>query len=183
MIYGKHIRLRAPERSDIPLFVSWLNDADVIENLPRYLPMSTGEEEQWFERMLQAPADEHPMVIEIKDGENWRPIGNVAFHEINQRSRNAEVGIFIGEKSEWNKGYGTEAMRLMLEIGFNTLNLHRIFLRTLATNLRGIRAYEKAGYIHEGCMRQAEYKNGQYIDMLFMSVLRPEWLEKQKAEK
>ncbi len=87
--------------------------------------------------------------IEIKDRRRLASIGNCGFFDINWRIRSAEVGLFIGEKSCWNKGYGTEVMRLLLQHGFGTLNLNRIFLRVDAENLGGIRAYEKAGFIQE----------------------------------
>jgi RimJ/RimL family protein N-acetyltransferase len=90
-------------------------------------------------------------------------------------SRNAEVGIVIGEKDYWNKGYGSEAMQLMLKHGFETLNLHRIWLRVYGFNTRAIRAYEKSGFVHEGRKREASFIQGKYHDVLIMSVLQPEW--------
>jgi RimJ/RimL family protein N-acetyltransferase len=75
----------------------------------------------------------------------------------------------------WNQGYGTDAMRLLLRHGFETLNLNRIMLDVYDTNPRAVRSYEKAGFIHEGRKRQGMYKNGRYIDILQMSVLREEW--------
>jgi RimJ/RimL family protein N-acetyltransferase len=182
MIYGERIRLRAIEREDLPRFVAWLNDPEVRENLLLYLPMSLGDEERWFEKMLEQPAVEHPLVIEIHQDEDWQPIGNCGIGQIDWRCRYGEVGIFIGEKSLWNQGYGTEAMHLLLRHGFNTLNLNRIFLRVYETNPRGIRSYEKAGYVLEGRLRQAEYRNGKYIDILFMSVLRSEWTGSDRGD-
>ena len=175
MIYGERIRLRAPEREDLPRFVAWLNDPDVRNNLAISLPLSLVEEERWFESMLQQSPPEHSMVIEIREGDGWKPIGNCGFHVIDWRSRSGELGLFIGEKSLWNQGYGTETVRLLLRHGFNTLNLHRIALRVFETNAGGIRAYEKAGFVQEGRFRQAEYQDGRYIDVLYMSVLRSEF--------
>jgi RimJ/RimL family protein N-acetyltransferase len=177
MIYGERIRLRAPEREDLPRFVAWLNDPDVRTNLAISLPLSLVEEERWFESMLQQSPPEHSMVIEIREGDGWKPVGNCGFHVIDWRSRNGEIGLFIGEKALWNQGYGTEAVRLLLRHGFNTLNLHRIALRVFETNPGGIRAYEKAGFVLEGRFRQAEYQDGRYIDVLYMSVLRSEYKE------
>ena len=74
------------------------------------------------------------------------------------------MGLFIGDKSCWNKGYGTEVMRLLLRSGFETLNLNRIFLRVDEANKGGIRAYEKAGFVHEGRLRQAVFRDGEYRD-------------------
>ena len=177
MIYSKRLRLRAAERADLPLFVRWLNDPEVRQNLALYLPMSQASEEQWFESMLKSPPAEHVLVIEVRqpDGESWQPIGNCSLMDIDWHNRKAEFGIFIGEKSMWNQGYGTETARLILKHGFDTLNLNRISLQVFATNPRAIRAYEKAGFVLEGRLRQAEFIDGQYVDMLLMSVLRSEW--------
>lgn len=175
MIYGKRIRLRADERSDLPLFVRWLNDPEVRQGLALFLPFSQAEEEGWYERMLQTPREQHPLLIEVRRDDQWIPVGNCGFHDIDWRNRCAEVGIVIGEKAYWNQGYGTETMQLMLRHGFLTLNLNRVFLRVFETNPRAIRSYEKAGFIHEGRLRQAEFRDGQYVDILLMSVLRSEW--------
>lgn len=177
MILGERIRLRAIERSDLPLFVAWLNDPDVREFLMLYSPLSIEQEERWFKDTLDQPPYNQPLAVEVRDEDGWRTVGNCSFHIQDWRVRSAELGIFIGDKASWGKGYGTEVMRLLLEHGFMTLNLNRIYLRVYASNLRAIRAYEKAGFVHEGRMRQAEYRNGVFDDVLLMSVLRSEWLE------
>ena len=175
MLYGKRIRLRGNERSDLPKFVEWLNDPEVRRYLSMSMPISQATEEQWFEKMLKRPPEEQMLGIEIKDGEGWRLIGNSDIFEINWRVRSAEVGLFIGDKSCWNKGYGTEVMRLLLCHGFGTLNLNRIFLRVDPENLGGIHAYEKAGFVQEARLREADFREGKYSDDLIMSVLRSEW--------
>lgn len=175
MIYGERIRLRASERSDLQQFAAWLNDPEVRQGLAHYRPFSMVEEERWFENMLERPADEHPMVIEVQDEGNWQAIGNCGLMLFDWRIRMAEAGIFIGEKRLWDQGYGSEAMVLLVRHGFETLNLNRISLRVYETNLRAIRSYEKVGFIHEGRLRQAEYQEGRYLDVLLMSVLRSDW--------
>ena len=181
-LYSERLRLRAAERSDIPLFVKWISDPEVTENLMLRLPMAEAEEEIWYENMLKRPEAEHVYVIDIKlpplepDGEpQWLPIGNTSFISIMEIDRCAEIGIMIGEKYYWNKGYGTEAMQTMLRHGFETLNLHRIWLQVYVTNPRGIRAYEKAGFRHEGVFREGHYQGGRYLDVKLMSILRQEW--------
>lgn len=175
MIYGERIRLRACERSDLQQFTAWLNDPEVRQGLAHYRPFSMVEEERWFEKMLERPADEHPMAIEVQDEGNWRAIGDCGLMLFDWRIRMAEAGIFIGEKRLWDHGYGSEAMVLLVRHGFETLNLNRISLRVYETNLRAIRSYEKVGFIHEGRLRQAEYQDGHYLDVLLMSVLRSDW--------
>jgi diamine N-acetyltransferase len=177
LIYGERIRLRAIEREDLPLFVNWLNDPEVSVGLLHYLPFSFADEEQWFSEMQKSPVDEHPLVIEVQQEEKWLPIGDCGFFKIDWRCRSGEVGILIGEKRFWNQGYGTEVMCLLLRHGFNTLNLNRICLDVFENNPGAIRSYEKAGFFHEGRKRQAMYKNGEYIDVLQMSVLKSEWKE------
>lgn len=183
MIYGERIRLRAVEKEDLPLFARWLNDPEVREGLSLYLPLSMQDEEAWFEQMRKRPDEEKPLVIEIKTEDGWEPVGNCALFGLDWRVRLAEIGIFIGAKQHWNQGYGTDVMKLMLRHGFETLNLNRIHLRVHANNPRAKRAYEKAGYVLEGRMRQAHFDQGEYHDVFFMSVLRSEWLESQKSKK
>lgn len=180
IIYGKRVRLRSAERSDLEKFVEWINDPEVTKGLTLFLPMSSVDEEKWFEGVMQRPQEEKPLVIDMKDGANWRLIGNSSFFDFDWIAHAAEVGIMIGDKTIWNQGYGTEVMTLLLRHGFATLNLNRIYLRVYADNKRAIRTYEKAGFVHEGRMRQAVYKHGIFSDVLFMSVLRAEWDARNK---
>ncbi len=181
MIYGERIRFRGVERADVPLFVTWLNDPDVIQGLLIHNPLSLADEENWFERMITRPPDEHVFAIEARipaeqgNQESWKLIGTYAFDGIDWRTHSSEFGIMIGDKSCWNKGYGTEAVRLICQHGFKTLNLNRIYLHVFETNPRAVRAYEKAGFTLEGRERQAEYKDGRFIDVLRMSQLRDEF--------
>src|SRR5690606_5943840 len=137
--------------------------------------MSQADEEHWFDQMLQRPPELHPMMIDISTPDGWLPIGDCGFNQLSWVNRSAELGIVIGEKRFWGQGYGRDALRLLLRFGFNTLNLNRISLQVHADNVRGIRSYEKAGFVHEGRERQGAYKNGEYKDVLIMSVLRSEW--------
>ena len=175
MIFGDRIHLRAAEREDLPQFVLWLNDPQVRAGLDMFLPFSLAEEERWYERMLETPAAEHVLVIEAKDRAVWRSIGTCGFHSIDWRSRSAEAGIAIGDNTSWDRGYGTDVMRLLLQHGFDTLNLNRVHLRVFSNNDRAIRCYEKAGFVHEGRLRQARYQNGEYFDVSMMSVLGSDW--------
>jgi len=180
MIYGERIRLRGVEKGDLPLFVEWINDPEVIAGLTIFLPMAMWEEEEWFAGLAKRSATEKPLAVEIPDGGGWRLIGNSGFHQVDSVSHSAEVGIMLGDKSIWNQGYGTEVMKLLLKHGFETLNLNRIWLHVYEGNRWAIRTYEKIGFIHEGRKRQALYKNGKYQDILFMSILRSEWSKEKE---
>jgi RimJ/RimL family protein N-acetyltransferase len=175
VIYGKRVRLRGAECSDLKKFVEWINDPEVTAGLTLFLPISSVDEEKWFDNVMQRPQEEKPLVIDMKEGDGWRLIGNSGFLDFDWVARSAEVGIMIGDKSIWGQGYGSEVMTLLLRHGFETLNLNRVCLHVHAENNRAIRIYEKVGFVHEGCKRQAVYKNGKYNDIIIMSVLREEW--------
>ena len=91
-----------------------------------------------------------------------------------------EVGIVIGEKDYQNKGYGTEAMELLIEYGFTTINLNRIELYTYDFNISALKSYKKVGFIEEGRKRQFIWANGGYHDAIIMGILAEEWREKIK---
>jgi diamine N-acetyltransferase len=183
--YGR-LLLRAIERSDLPVFLRFLSDPEVVENLGApVFPTNMEDEERWYESMLRKPLHEHPLAIciESPDTGTWKLIGNSAFHHIDPIARHAELGLLIGDKNEWNKGYGTEAMQAMQWLGFTELNLNRLYLKVFAENKGGIRAYEKAGFVHEGRLRQERFHKGVYGDSLIMSILKEEWEELQKEKK
>ena len=182
VIYGERVRLRAVEREDVRRFYDWVNDPEVTHSLTLYLPMSTLDEERWFEGASQRDPNEKPLAIEMREGENWKLIGNCGVFGIEWVQRTGELGIMIGEKSAWNKGHGTEVMKLLLRHCFETLNLNRVYLRVYADNPRAKRAYEKAGFVEEGRLRQAVYKHGKYDDIFVMSVLRSEWSSRKKEK-
>lgn len=182
VLYGERIRLRAVEREDVKQFHEWVNDPEVTRGLSLYLPLSMQDEENWFEGITKRDPNEKPFAIEIRKGRNWKLIGNCGVFNIDFVNRSGELGIIIGEKAEWNKGYGAETMTLLLRHGFETLNLHRLFLRVYSTNVRAVRSYEKAGFLLEGRLREAVYKRGRYDDVLIMSVLRSEWTVRHKEK-
>jgi len=113
------------------------------------------------------------LAIVIKDGDVH--IGNCGLHQIDYQNRNAEFGIMIGEKEHWGHGFAPEAAKLILRYGFDELNLHRISLEVYSHNKRAQKAYEKVGFIHEGTLREAYFRNGCYYDDLIMGILDTEW--------
>jgi diamine N-acetyltransferase len=174
MILGQRVRLRAIEREDLPTFVRWFNDPEVLHYLLMYMPMSLAEEEKWFEEQLQKQ-DGRIFAIEAIDGDQSVHIGNTGIHNVDWKNRTAEVGIAIGEKDYWGQGYGTDALKTLLRFAFQEMNLHRVQLRVHDYNARAIRCYEKCGFQHEGRQRQALFRDGEYHDVLLMSVLADEF--------
>lgn len=108
-------------------------------------------------------------------------IGEIALDVVDWSGRDAFVGLGIGETEYWNKGYGTDVMNVLLRYAFTEVNLRRVTLSVFEYNPRAIRSYEKAGFRHEGRMRKVLNKEGKRWDVLYMGILREEWLELNNA--
>ena len=170
MLTGKRVRLRAPERADIPIFVKWFNDPEVTQFLLRSPPMSMEEEERWFENLMRDEG--RVFCIETLEGEL---IGNLGVMHFDWTNRKADIGVVLGEKEYWSKGYGTEAITLLLGYLFEELNLHRVWLYCEEANRRAQRCYEKCGFTREGVFRDNRRKQGSYANDIIYSILRDEW--------
>jgi RimJ/RimL family protein N-acetyltransferase len=180
VIYGDRVRLRRIERDDLPRFVEWLNDPELREHLATFYPLSQAQEQQWFESMLRLEPALHPFAIEARlrpsrKKDEWTHIGTIGLHNLDWKNRSTEVGLFIGRKDLWGKGYGTAALRALVGFAFAELNLHRVWLRVFETNPRARRSYEKTGFTLEGRLRQDRFHGGRYHDTLVLSLLREEW--------
>ena len=182
MIFGERIRLRAVEREDLPRFVEWFQDPEVRAGISLFMPMSLVEEEQWYEEMLKQDPIEHTLSIDVDIGEKWTHVGGCGLFDFEPQSRRMELGIIIGEKSSWDQGFGTDVVRTLLRHAFDTLNLNRVALRVFETNLRAIQVYKKIGFIEEGRLRQDHYIDGQYVDVVIMSILCAEWKSIEEGE-
>jgi RimJ/RimL family protein N-acetyltransferase len=174
MIYGKRVRLRAPEPEDLPTFVVWFNDPEVRKTLRVFEPMSLIREQQWFENFLAAH-DKFLFVVETNTTSSPEMIGVTGLEGVHWRYRLAEFGLTIGEKDQWNQGYGQEITHLMMEFAFHQLNLQRVELEVFSNNPYAKRCYEKVGFKVEGTRRKAIPFEGTYIDSHWMGLLRDEW--------
>lgn len=171
---GELIYLRPAERSDLDLFVRWFADAETTRYLGVRAPFSRAMEDKWFEEMLSHQGKEaYEFVICLLADDS--AIGTAGFHHVNYEDGHASFGISIGEKAEWSKGYGTDALRAICDFGFGQLRLERIELDVYEPNLRARRSYEKAGFVTEGTMRHAHFSDGKHHDVVRMSLLRGEW--------
>ena len=169
---GDKVDLRPLERSDVEALLPWINDPQVTRTLLIYRPVNRDAELEFIDRMTNS---EHDVVLGIVVKATGRLIGASGLHQIDTQSRQCQFGIFIGEQAERGKGYGTEATRLITGFAFATLNLNRVWLHVTSENAAGIAAYEKVGYLHEGVLKQALYKEGRYHDLVAMAILRGEW--------
>lgn len=156
-------------REDIPLYYSWRNDMEVAKfDQPGFLrPMSYEEVETWSERMVGGLT----FLICVDD----KPVGTCAFMNYDDRNRNAELALVIGDKSYWSQGVGTMALKELLKMGFDGLNLHKLYLHVFDFNKRAIGLYEKLGFKREGILRDMHFHEGKYEDVLYYGLLASEW--------
>lgn len=166
------VLLRAIEHSDIRQLWEWTQDAETMR-LRNYMapPTSFAEAEKEYEESLATVDDHVRLAITTKENEL---IGEASLHDINRRTQGAQFTIAIGNKAYWGKGYGSDATKALMRYAFEQLNLHRITLFVHDFNARAIRAYEKCGFKHEGKLREAEYMDGKFSDILVMGILRGE---------
>jgi ribosomal-protein-alanine N-acetyltransferase len=169
---GEQIYLRPLERGDAATIQPWVNDQAVTRTLLLYRPLSRESEEEFIDRMNKS---ESGVVFGIVERGGDQLVGAAGLPEIDFRNRHASFGVFIGDRSKWGRGIGSEATYLVTKYAFETLNLNRVWLHVTTENVAGIRAYEKAGFRREGLLRQHLYREGRYFDIVSMAVLREEW--------
>jgi len=164
------VRLRPHTEVDLPNYVEWLNDPEVTQFTQIEGPLTLEDEREWFQRVSAPDSNTRNWAIEVEG----RHIGNCALH-LHDPGEIAGFGIIIADKSQWDRGYGSAALREVLRIGFGEMGLQRIHLTALAPNTRAVRCYEKCGFRHEGLRRRHFLKRGQWLDVVCMGILREEW--------
>jgi RimJ/RimL family protein N-acetyltransferase len=170
---GERIHLRALMEKDLTSsYLQWLNDEEVCRNNSHAVFPNTEQRMKTFYNSIQNQLN---VVLAIIHSDTDRHIGNVSLQNINWISRNAEFAILMGEKDFWGKGYGKEAARLIMQYGFERLNLHRIYCGTLNGNSGMIKLAASMGMIEEGRRREAIFKNGKYVDILEYGILYHEF--------
>jgi RimJ/RimL family protein N-acetyltransferase len=169
---GKNCYLSPVDVNDVEKFTEWLNDLEVTRNLTLYsYVISLGSEKEALEHLSK---NHNYSIIDIKTNEL---IGNCGYVDLDHLNQAGEVGIFIGNKNFWNRGYGTEALSLLLDYGFKALNLHNICLKTYSFNERAIKSYEKIGFKIIGKRREAILRGKERHDIIFMDILYNEFYE------
>ena len=172
-ITGERVYLRGLRREDMDLVGRWWDNPDATRYMESgWRPATESLLEAIYESSTQT--NDTIVMVVVERGTD-RAIGTCGLYQIFWPGRRAEFRIFLGEPDVFDKGYGTEATRLMLEYGFQRLNMEVIHLGVNATNTRAVRAYEKAGFVHEGVRRRFVYCDGLYHDAVVMSVLRSEF--------
>ena len=158
---------------DAEQFAVWLNDLELTVNLDLYNSVINTENEK---ALLENLSKEHN--YSIIDQETDALLGSAGFAAIDHLNQTAEAGIFIGNKQYWNRGYGTEALTLLLDYGFRALNLHNVLLKVYAFNERALACYEKTGFKRIGQRREAVLRGNKKSDVAYLDILYDEFYEK-----
>ena len=168
------VYLRGAERGDIPLFIAWFNDYRTSRTLGIRAPLSGPVEEAWFERMVadQGKSGYHFVACRVADD---RPIGTIGLFELDLFNGSAGLGLSIGQETDRGHGHGTDMLRALLGFGFGFLRLERIWLDVYDFNPGARRVYERVGFVHEGVLRRAVFREGRYADVHRMAILVDEW--------
>lgn len=179
-LIGPTIYLRPLEVDDAPTFLPWINDPEVTRTLKIYRPMNRHAEEMFLRDLYR---DECQLTLGIASRAGDALLGSVSLAQVDLKNRHASLGIFIGDTSAWGRGHGREAMSLMLDHAFETLNLNRVWLHVYEYNERAIRLYTRLGFKTEGVLRHDRYHGGRYWDTLTLGLLREEWEARKGGER
>jgi RimJ/RimL family protein N-acetyltransferase len=171
-ISGEKCYLSPITVEDAEIFTGWLNDIEVTMNLSIVQQqISLAKEKTILERMAQGGYS-----FAIIDNQTDKIIGITGLHNLDHINRAAEIGLFIGEKEFWNRGYGLEATRLTLDYAFTILNLTNVMLLVIEYNQRAYRCYLKAGFKEIGRRRKAHLIANKEYDMIYMDILAEDFV-------
>ncbi|MFB6254608.1 MAG: GNAT family N-acetyltransferase [Halobacteriaceae archaeon] len=172
---GQSVELRTIERNDMEFLRDVINSPAVRQGLSVTLPKNLKQEEDYFEEVVSSD-DSNVNLLICKESQ---PIGTIGLHGIDSIDGTSEIGLFLAEDF-WGKGYGTDASRVMTELGFNQFRRHRIVAHVIAGNESSKRVWEKLGYRHEAIEKEAAFHDGDFIDLHQFAILKPEWETEQK---
>ena len=170
-IVGKRIYLSPVNPDDAETYAKWINDIDIsiyLTSAPKIYSLQK-------EREILEHISKEGYCFAIIDSEKEKVIGNIGLEDVDHIDRKAVLGIFIGDKEYWSKGYGEEAIELLLDFSFNILNLNSIMLIVKAFNKRAIRCYEKCGFKLIGKRREAVIIGPDKYDEYYMDILASEF--------
>jgi RimJ/RimL family protein N-acetyltransferase len=173
MLRAKFVYLAPILDEDCPTLFGWINDREsVLHNAP-FRPVHYANHMDWFNDVRRRP---DVVIFAIRRVQDEVLLGSCQLHSISLVHRSAELQIRIGEKEERGKGYGTEAVRLLLAHAHRDLNLHRVQLHVLADNTPALHVYKNLGFRTEGLLRDAAFVDGRRVDVVIMSILSHEHL-------
>lgn len=167
VIHGSRIRLRPIEPRDVTRMLEWDEDDEITRYINKRFP-SPDSWEEWFGQ-VKSRRRRLALAIDTVKGEF---IGDIQLEQICWRSGAAELRICIGEKRYWSRGYGAEAIKVLLDYAFDRLGLKSVYLRVYRSNHRAIRCYEKVGFVKEGILRAGSRAREGFEDLVLMVARR-----------
>ena len=172
MIAGEHVILRAFEREDAERCYRWMNDPNIVRTLKSRYPIAFQNEIEWLDRAMHAGVSDSERHFAIERKDDRTHIGNASIHDIEWVSRTARFGLFVGEPSAWNRGFGSDAIRTLVRFAFDEMNLRKLRIDVFEYNDRAKHILETQGFVQEGRLRQEFYREGSYHDIVVLSIFR-----------
>jgi RimJ/RimL family protein N-acetyltransferase len=172
-IEGEQIFLREVRQNDVnENYYKWMNDNEITRHTEsRFYPYSM---EQLLSYVGSLDGKREAVFLAIVDKTSGQHIGNIKLGNIDWIHRRADIGVIIGDKKCWGKGYASEAIALISEHAFRKLNLHKVWAGCYANNDGSIKAFKKAGFNEEGVQRRHYYCDGDYIDVVLLGKFKEE---------
>jgi len=177
MIAGEHVILRAFEREDAERCYRWMNDPNIVRTLKTRYPIAFQNEIEWLDRAMHVSAGDTERHFAIEKKDDRSHIGNASIHDIEWVSRTAAFGLFIGEPSAWNRGFGSDAIRTLVRFAFEEMNLRKLRINVFDYNDRAKHILETQGFVQEGRLQKEFYREGSYHDIVLLSIFRGETTE------
>lgn len=179
MIVGSKVFIRAVEKEDLERFQLWSNDFQLKE-LFDFVIDFTNDESLVCDYVGNGDFGSN-IYFTIVEIDTKKPVGRCTLSDIDYVNKKCNCSLYIGDVASQNKGYGTEAMRLLMKYAFDDLNLNRIGTWVFDFNKGAIKCFKRCGMKVEGIMRDGVYRNGKYHDVYFMGVLKSEYLSMSKG--
>ncbi|MFW9806589.1 MAG: GNAT family N-acetyltransferase [Candidatus Thorarchaeota archaeon] len=179
MYQGDLVRLRRLEDNDVPSFFPHWNNYRLRQYLPTPLPSSTEDMKEYIQSANESFSKRTGFTFGIETLEGNKLVGIVNLVNVSWISHNAEIGVLaIFDPDSWGKGFGSDALKVLLDMAFSVLNLHSVYLWVVGFNERAIKFYEKIGFVNTGKLREMAYRNGTRYDVITMDILRSEFVER-----
>lgn len=172
MLAGKTIRLAILEEKYLDKIMQDWNNPEMRKYLGGYMPNSKTFEARWIESVHEQMKNRKSFYFALERIEDDEFLGTLGVHDIDWLSKSARIGITIHSPENWGKGYGTEAMKILISFAWKDLNLRRLELDVHAFNKRAIRVYEKMGFSQFGTAHGRFFIDGEYVDTILMELFR-----------
>ena len=181
MLKSERLTLYPLSESDVNHMMTWVNAPDIIGNIATFdQAYFTWQEELDYIKRMQESEEDEVFSIWGEGIHDFHYIGQIGIHQIYRRSRTGRLSVVVASKKDMGKGYGSEAIRRVLDYAFAKagLNLHKVWLLVFEENERSRKTYERVGFIQEGVLREEYLHNKRYHNMVRMSILASEWVSK-----